>query len=240
MGRLRLTFTGMIRWCALIAAILSIVGLLQAFSRPAADRRCEATSEAEPCSSRGMRLPGLSLQLAEDTYEVGRIAHSRAARESLLANIRRDYFVIPVYVALFVALGLVLGRTSPTLGALVVACVLVAAVLDVAENIGSTVLLNTQVLTPPMVKAMLWVASSKWLLLFIVAGALSPLFLPGEGLLMKGVGLALASSALVGIYGLAFQRPLVEAGFLLLLGGIVLMGLALFLSPQSLHAEGTD
>ncbi len=240
MHRLRLTFTGMIRWCALIAALLSIVGLLQAFSRPATDRRCEATSEAEPCSSRGMRLPSLSLQLAQDTYEVGRIAHSHAARESLLTSVRRDYFVIPVYVALFVALGLVLGRTSPTLGALVIACVLIAAVLDVAENVGTTVLLNMQVLTPPMVKAMSWVASSKWFLLFVVAGALSPLFLRGEGLLLKGTGAAFAGSAVVGIYGLAFQRALVEAGFLLLLGGIVLLGLALTLSPQSLRAEGAD
>jgi len=235
--RAQLTLPGVVRGCALIVALGSALVLGQALLKEPTERRCEITDVAVPCSSRGMRLPGLSLQLAHSTYEVGRIAHSRPARAALLLANRRDYLAIPMYVALFVGLGLLLGRRRPTAGALVIACAVGAGVLDVVENIGITAELTTQALTPLMVKIVLWTASSKWLLLFAMAGALSALLLPREALLMKLVGVAFAGAAVIGVYGLTLKRPLVEAGFLLMLAALTGLGLSLLLAPQQLTAD---
>ncbi len=214
------------RWFSVIAALGSAILLAQALSKPPNGRQCEDTEAGAPCALRDMRLPGLSLQLARSTYEVGRIAPSRAAREALLADIGRDYFVIPLYCTLFVGLGWVLGRSHPTLGAAVVACTVGAAVLDVAENLGLTAELSAGALTPWMVQFVQWTAASKWLLLFIMIAALSPLFVRRSSLIMKVTAAELIAAAILGVYGLLRQRAMVETAFLLMLAGIVLVGLA--------------
>ena len=225
------------RWLSVIAALAGAVLLFQALSKPPNGRHCEDTEAGAPCALRGMRLPGLSLQLARSTYEVGRIAPSPAARDMLLADIRRDYWLILGYCLLLVGLGWLLGRRHPTLGAVVIACTLGGAALDIAENIAITAELGAGALTPWMVKLVLWTSSSKWLLLFIATAALSALFVRPASLIMKVAAVVLIAAALVGIYGLAVQRALVETGFLLMLAAIVISGVA-WLFAYRHFAEG--
>lgn len=235
-----MTLLRMVRWLSLIAALGSLIVLAQTLSKKPTDRQCERSKDGAPCSLHGMRMPGLSLQLANSTYEVGQIAHTRVARDSLLRSNRHDYFVIAVYCSLFVGIGLLIGRNSPTVGALVVACTIGAATLDVAENILIAGELTTNDITPVMVQHVWWTASGKWLLVFIVTAALSTLFLRRESIVWKMVGIALIAAAFIGVHGLVLYRPSVEQALLLILGGIVCLGSWLLFAPQQFMAAETD
>jgi hypothetical protein len=186
----------------------------------------------------GYRLPGIALDLARDSRTVlklfrakkpdGTTPTTRAFRRDLKLD---QYIVVPLYILLFVAVGLwLVGGTAlyaRWLGIAGMVCVALAGLFDTLENIRTFRVLDA-VDDPPLADAvvdrMRQASVAKWAFIAGTLVFLSVPFLVNPRSIVVGVISLL--TAVVFAVGLAGHRPLVEWGF----GSMGLTLLAMFLA----------
>jgi len=183
----------------------------------------------------GQRLPGVSLEVAKNAEEAADIITNvpRPTHE-IRRELRLDqYLIIPLYVLLFVALGVWLtSRRLPLAGGLGVAvCVLIglAAYFDGQENRRTFYVLDALdagSLKNSPVEQMRRASLLKWGFIAAALGVVSvAFFLSGRCLVVAFIYLLAALSFAIGI---SLYRPGLEWGF-------ALMGLALLPTGEAIH-----
>jgi hypothetical protein len=181
----------------------------------------------------GARLPEpkgtIRFELARTVDDARRhlAAPGRLAKE--VRSLRWDWGFIALYASVFVATGVVLGRMeeawAPELGGVAIAFAVLAAMLDVVENLG---LKRTLDRWPADVEhESVWIARKaargKFAALAVVAAALSALLWTGDGGWDERTGAGLfAAAALLGWLAVANERWLP-----LFFGALVICGAAL-------------
>jgi hypothetical protein len=210
----------------LLGAVILILTVPKFFNPPA------------PGLPRGSRLAGIAFEMALRRDEAKTLVGVQKGAEAVRKNSRLDDFVIvPLYVALFVALGLwATGRGFPlaaAVGAAVIALAILAGIADWTENHRTRVLLSELErgeIDETAMAAMRHAAIAKWALIAAVMALLATPFLWGRRNL--ALGLLYLLCALVYAAGLLSHRsggrPLVEWGF-------CLMGLAWLATSEALH-----
>lgn len=183
----------------------------------------------------GQCLPGVSLESARNTEEVTNII-GKVPRptDEVRKELRIDqYLSIPIYVLLFVALGVWLtSRNQPlavVFGIAVIICIVLAAHFDYKENNRTFSVLSafdTQSLNDSAVKQMQQASLLKWGLIAAALAIMSVPFFQSGRLIVVACIYALATiSFAIGIMG---YRPGLEWGF-------ALMGLALLPTGEAIR-----
>lgn len=185
---------------------------------------------------RGFRKPALALELVQNTDEARQILKVYKP-EDIQRDLKFDSFAfIPLYVLLFLSLGFWFkGRELPYASVFALAigvCIVAAGLFDVLENLRQWAILKN--LDQAGVDSIRQAALIKWFLLFLTTAILSIPFL-WRGNWVFVVGLLYLSTAIVGCIGVFSDshRPLIEWGFSLLGGALLLTGEAIrFFAPR--------
>jgi hypothetical protein len=179
----------------------------------------------------GFRLPALALELVQDEEQVKAI-EEKYPPERIRRDLRLDLFVfIPLYLALFLALGYWLLRSDALpyahlLGIAASLCVAGAALFDVLENLRTFSVLRQ--LNQSGVDRIRRAALAKWSLFFVMMALLAIPFAWQGGWLLIVAAIYLIAAG-TGIIGLVWHRPLIEWAF-------ALVGLALAPTGEAIYA----
>ena len=177
----------------------------------------------------GFRLRVIALELVENEDQVNKIQRVYPPNE-IRAELNLDlYVIIPLYVALFIALSYwLIRRNMPYayfLGTTLASCVVGAALFDVTENLQTFSALRE--LDQLIVDHIRQAAFVKWSLFFVMMGLLAVPFAWRGGWVLAVAGVNLAAAS-VGVLGLIWYRPLIEWAF-------ALIGLALVPTGEAIR-----
>lgn len=179
----------------------------------------------------GFHLLGLALELPASPDEVGRI--NPQLKDQVKNGLWADSFlVVPVYVLLFVAQGVLLRRNGwNVIGIGVIVCAVLAGLADEIENSRQVVLLQANHPTDPQVLHVYIAASFKWALLGVVMLLLGTAAWERDGWWKLASSVSFSSAALL-LMGIGVHRPLVQYGFTLMGLALVAVGVLECLGPQ--------
>jgi hypothetical protein len=197
---------------------------------------------------RGFTSPVLAMQMARSMQEVemivGEPGHSD--RSEMRDQQYMDFAFIAAYWLEFSLISVLLGRRSfrfaKALGLCAGLCATLAALLDVRENLAILKVLSASP-TPendPLVHAVRHAAVPKWALLFVAMILLSFVFLGRRdwrlmsGLPFLGTGLLFMLTGSIGLIGLTTSEAAVELIQIPMLGGLIILLIALWLAPSKL------
>lgn len=168
---------------------------------------------------RGIPSSVVALEVARNVNEVDSILGEAPSpdREAMRIKQYIDFGFIACYVSLYVALAAFFRSPVAVVAA---ACGAAAGVPDVIENVAILRILDLRVrdTTQAMVDAIRYPSLAKWALAFLATALFGYLFLKGQGLLSRVIGVANAVAAVLGIFGLFDNAYLVWAGVPMLAG----------------------
>lgn len=206
-----------------IAGFLSIwciLALIVQFSKPA------FTNASKP--PHGIADPVLALQLAHNVSDLDAILSDAPSpdREVMRLKQYEDFGYIAGYGPLFVVLSLLLARRFPALrliAILAAMCGVTAALLDVIENFRILAIVDIPIAstTQAMVDGIRNVAVPKWALGFIAAGLASIYYWKHPRGRVRIVGAFFSIGALIGLYGLFLNNPILAIGAICLMVGLL-------------------
>ena len=188
--------------------------------------------------------PVLALELVKSGDDIKTIVGPEAGevRKFLTKSTHKDFGYILVYAIFFVALGLLLSRMSFSwarwVGWLAAACAVVAAVLDVVEDLGMLKAINGQA-SDRLANSIRYPSLAKWSFLFVFSLLVGLLLIARRDLfVIPAVCFLLA--ALLGLIGVIsnFLQPKFYSAFpaaLALMGfGTIILAVAFTFCPEKL------
>jgi hypothetical protein len=200
---------------------------------------------------RGFESPVLAMEMARSMEEIKAIVGGpgHSDRSQMRSQQHMDFLFIVAYWSEFLLIGVLLWHRNFSLARLLAliawSCATLAAGLDVRENVGILGVLSAPP-TPehdPLVQAVRFAATSKWLLLFVAMILLSFVFIRrrdkrgGNGITDRIIfflpGLFCLATGVVGLAGL-WWNVLLNCVALLMLFGLFTLVVALFWSPPRL------
>jgi hypothetical protein len=177
---------------------------------------------------RGITNPVLAMEVARSVDEVDAILGDAPSpdREAMRLKQFADFGFICAYAALFVLMSLFLIPQGRALAISVGALGLIAAVLDVIENLGILRVVNTDLThtTQTMIDAVRYPSLAKWALVSLAMGMLAILLWKTRQTGLRIIAVFDGLAAALGLYGLYDNASLGWSG-LPMLGG--LLGLAI-------------
>jgi hypothetical protein len=196
---------------------------------------------------RDFKSPVLAMEMARSMDEVKAIVGEpgNSDRSQMRSQQRMDFLFIVAYWSEFLLIGVLLWHRNFSLArplALIAwLCATLAAGLDVRENVGILGVLSAPPRPDydPLVQAVRFAATSKWLLLFVAMVLLSFVFIgrrdkrAGNGIIFFLPGLFFLVTGIVGLAGL-WWNVLLNCVALLMLFGLRTLVVALFRSPSRL------
>ncbi|MDQ1637855.1 MAG: hypothetical protein QOF62_1194 [Pyrinomonadaceae bacterium] len=198
----------------------------------------------------GLHMPGLALELVRTPAEVDQIINATAtlnensspslATQSLVSNIKMDYWFIAWYALVLGSLSIWLFKRAYSNKArnLVIAAgflIPVAAIFDVLENIRMLRVLTEGLRTQQAIDAIRFAGTMKWASLFVSIGLLAWLFIPRKDKAAI-IGYLLLSTALLGLIGLVYAGA-IEAAFLMMGLSMFVLGAVVLITPRRLVLE---
>lgn len=213
------------RWTG-FAAVLNLAMLAILSGRP------NFTNASRPV--RGITNPILAMEVARDITEVDAILGDAPSpdREAMRIKQYADFGFIVAYSSLFVLMSMLLAPQGRALALTAAATGLIAAMLDVVENIGILRLVDTSLsrTTQAMIDAIRYPSLAKWNLVSLAMGTLAVLFWRTGRIGPRIVSALELSAAALGLYGVYDNAFLGWSG-LPMLGGF--LGLAvLYFRPS--------
>ena len=197
---------------------------------------------------RGFTSHVLAMEMARSMQEVkmivGEPGHSD--RSEMLEQQYMDFVFIAAYWLEFSLISVLLGQRSfrfaKALGLCAGLCATLAALLDVRENLAILKVLSASPTQEnnPLVLAVRHAAVPKWTLLFVAMILLSLVFLGRRhwrlmsGLPFLGTGLLFIITGSIGLIGLTTREALLELILIPMLGGLIILPIALCLAPSKL------
>lgn len=187
---------------------------------------------------RGISNPVLAMEVARNVSEVDAILSDAPSpdREAMRIKQFADFGFICAYASLFVVMSLLLMREGRLLGMAAATMGVIAALCDVAENVGILRIVNTNLAhtTQSMIDAVRYPSLAKWTLASLALGLLAILFMRLKRAGPRIVGALDLIAALLGLYGVYENEFLQWSGIPTLAG---LIGLAvLYFRPYRRNA----
>ncbi len=168
---------------------------------------------------RGVADPVVALQMARSADDVEAVLGEAPSADREVMRVKQyvDFGLIAGYLGLGLVISVVLGRR---MGLLLVGLTIVAAFLDVRENLGTLRVVNlslTQV-NPAMLDALRFTSVAKWVVLAAAITVLASVTVARKQWYLRiAAVLGLAGAALT-VAGLFYNSILVWGGLLMLLG----------------------
>ena len=181
---------------------------------------------------RGITNPVLAMEVVRDVSEVDAVISDSPSPDREVMRLKQyaDFAFIAFYAALFVGVAMLLGRDGSKAIAWSAGIVgVIAAVFDVAENLGILRILDVNLshTTPAMIDAIRYPSLLKWALASVAMGLLSMLLLRRKNTGLRIVGALDLAAALLGLAGTADNVLLAWSG-LPMLGGFLTLAILYF------------
>jgi hypothetical protein len=205
------------RWAGILA-VLNIAIIVILMGRPS------FSNGSRPV--RGISSPVLALEVARNVDEVDAILGDApsADREAMRIKQYADFGFICAYASLYVVMSLLLMPEGRAIAILAGILGVIAAILDVIENLGILRVVDTDLAhtTQAMIDAVRYPSLAKWGLASIALGLLAILFLRVQRAGPRITGALYLTAALLGLYGLYDNAFLQWSGLPTLAGFISL------------------
>ncbi|HEU4597596.1 MAG TPA: hypothetical protein VFS10_20885 [Pyrinomonadaceae bacterium] len=195
---------------------------------------------SKPLPPHGVRMPGLAIEFVTTPGEAEELLGERGAGSDRRAGMREglnaDYVFIAAYWLMFMGTSILLAqrdltfslgqwRLNPSvwLAAAAALCATGAAIFDLVENSALARLYDAEKITKPLLDATSGAGSWKWALSFAAIFLLSFTFLRADFDAVLVLGILYLLVAVLGWAGLLYSPRLIEAVFLLIAAGFVLL-----------------
>ncbi len=194
---------GLVGWCVVFLVVLA--------GRP------EFTNAS--LAVRGVADPVVALQMARSADDVEAVLGEAPSADREVMRVKQyvDFGLIAGYLGLGLVISVVLGRRT---GLLLVGLTIVAAFLDVRENLGTLRVVNLSLsqVNPAMLDALRFTSVAKWVVLAAAITVLASVTVARKQWYLRiAAVLGLAGAALT-VAGLFYNSILVWGGLLMLLG----------------------
>jgi hypothetical protein len=168
---------------------------------------------------RGVADPVVALQMARNADDVEAVLGEAPSPDREVMRVKQyvDFALIAGYLGLGLVIGAALGRRT---GWLLAVATIVAAFLDVRENLGTLRVVNSNLgqVNPAMLDALRFTTVAKWAVLAAAITVLASVTVARkEWYLRTAAGLCLVGAALT-VAGLFYNSILVWGGLLMALG----------------------
>jgi hypothetical protein len=177
---------------------------------------------------RGITNPVLAMEVARNVTEVDSILGEAPSPDREVMRLKQfaDFAFIGGYAALFVLMSMFLAPQGRSIATAAVVMGLIAAILDIIENLGILRVINTDLshTTQAMIDAVRYPSLTKWALVSLAMGLLSVLLWKTRQTGLRIIGALDLLAALLGVCGLYDNAFLGWSG-LPMLGGF--LGLAI-------------
>lgn len=172
---------------------------------------------------RGVADPVVALQMARNADEVEAVLGDAPSPDREVMRVKQyvDFGLIAGYLALALAISVALaGSGRRRIALLLAGATILAAFLDVRENLGTLRVVNLSLsqLNPAMLDALRFTSVAKWTLLAAAIMLLATVTVARKQWYLRTAGLLCLAGAALSVAGLFYNSILVWGGLLMFLG----------------------